>query len=65
MIKFVDKIQNPSVLDFHFEEFTIRFMKDFVDGDRDEMLLGLVSGLRGHLLSRLFIITSLKNFMDG
>ena len=33
------KMENPSVFDSHFQELTILAVKDFVDGDRDEMLL--------------------------
>ena len=41
----VAKTQNLSVYDPHFEEFTVPSLADFVDGDRDEMLLCLVGAL--------------------
>ena len=36
---FVAKSQNPCVYDPHFKEFIIPSLADFVDGDRDTMLL--------------------------
>ena len=39
MLEFVAKTQNPSVPDTRFEGFTIPSMKDYTDGDPDEMVL--------------------------
>ena len=36
---FVAKTQNLSVYDSRFEEFMMPSLSDFVDGDREEMLL--------------------------
>ena len=35
------KIQNPSFLDLHFEEFSFPFFRDFMNRDKDEMLLSV------------------------
>ena len=39
---FVAKTQNPALLDAYFDEFIIPFLRDFVDGVLEELLLCLV-----------------------
>ena len=45
----VAKAQNPSVSDPRFDEFTVPFLDDFVDGDRDELLFCPIKALRKYL----------------
>ena len=49
MPEFVAKTQNPSVPDTRFEGFTIPSLKDFTDGDPDEMVLCPVRAVRAYL----------------
>ena len=46
---FVAKTQSPSLPDSHFDEFSFAFLYDFVDGDRDEMLLCPLRAMKKHL----------------
>ena len=46
---FVAKTQNPSVHDPQFEEFTVPFLDNFVDGDWDKLLLCLIRALHEYL----------------
>ena len=39
LFDFVAKTQNPSVPVPRFDEFTVPFLDDFVDGDRDELFI--------------------------
>ena len=43
------EIQNFLLLNPRFEEFTVFSLSDFVDGDRDKMLLSPVRALRRYL----------------
>ena len=63
---FVAKTQDPSIFDPRFETFTIPSLRDFTDGDQDEMLLCPVRAVREYLrrtrshrprLARLFLTT--------
>ena len=42
---FIAKTQNPSVTDPHFNEFTVLFLDDVVDGGKDELLLCPIGAL--------------------
>ena len=46
---FIAKTQNPSVSDPHCDEFSVPSLDDFVDGDRDELLLCPIRALRKYL----------------
>ena len=69
MPDFVAKTQDPSVFDTRFESFTVPSLRDFTDGDQDEMLLCPVRAVREYLrrtessrpeLSRLLLSTGRK-----
>ena len=69
---FVAKTQDPSVFDARFESFTVPSLRDFTDGDQDEMLLCPVRAVREYLrrtrnfrpeLPRLFLSTGLHRKM--
>ena len=69
---FVAKTQDPSVFDPRFESFTIPSLRDFTDGDQDEMLLCPVRAVREYLrrtrecrpqLPRLFLSTGSRRKM--
>ena len=49
MPEFVAKTQNSSVPDTRFEGFTIPSLKDFTDGDPDEMVLCPVRAVCAYL----------------
>ena len=66
MPDFVAKTHDPSVFDPKFESFTVPSLRDFTDGDRDEMLLCPVCATREYMrrtrgfrpqLPRLFLST--------
>ena len=66
---FVAKTQDPSFFDTRYESFTIPSLRDFTDGDPDEMLLCPVRAVREYLrrtrgfrpeLPRLFLTTGFK-----
>ena len=66
---FVAKTQNPSVHDPRFDEFTVLSLDNFVDGDRDELLLCPIRALRKYLswteqyhpgIEGLFISTGMR-----
>ena len=50
LLDFVDKTQNPLVPDDHFVEFSFPLLDDFVDGDREEILLCPIGALRRYLV---------------
>ena len=69
---FVAKTQDPTVFDPRFETFTVPSLRDFTDGDQDEMLLCPVRAVREYLrrtrmfrpeLPRLFLSTGLRRKM--
>ena len=69
---FVAKTQDPSVFDAKYESFTVPSLRDFTDGDQDEMLLCPVRAVREYLkrtrmfrpeLPRLFLSTGLRRKM--
>ena len=59
--------RNPVLPGIHFDELTVTSLKDFVDGDREEMLFCLVRAMRcclsrmdQHFCSSFFISTRRK-----
>ena len=47
---FVTMTQNPSIDDLRFEEFTVTSLDNFMDGDRDSLLLCPIRTLRNTCL---------------
>ena len=45
----ITKTQNPSILEFIFQEFIIPSLTDFMNGDREEMLLYHIRTIRKYL----------------
>ena len=43
---FLTMTQNPSIDDLRFEEFTVTSLDNFMDGDRDSLLLCPIRTLR-------------------
>ena len=50
LLDFVAKKQNLSVYDSCIDEFTLPSLADFVDGDRDEMLLCPIRTIKRYLI---------------
>ena len=50
MADFVAKTQNPSVHDPRFEVFTTLIINDFMNSDRDDLLLCPIRALRKYFL---------------
>ena len=55
------KIQNPSIFDPRFEEFTIPSFYDCVDGDQDKMVLSPVKALTPIDVGDMFVAICNKN----